>query len=917
MHRSNFFSSHVRAVALLLSLCLILTAVLGGTFAQLITQTPSLFNTFLSGLDPTGDLVVRKAVTHPFGDSYQIPETAVFTFTVDLGESYAGKTLETSQGEKQADENGCITLSVKPDEAVRVSDLLAGTSVTITEAPAAGFTPDGGAVKTFTVVQGENSVTYTNDYTPSPVAPVNLTVTGTKLLEGRDWQEGDSFTFLLEYKLAGAGTVWQELGTAAVTYERIEVEDPEEPGKTIWVEKPDFDKFSFTDLIQSIRYSSAGIYSFRLSEVEGAIGGISYDKAVSYFDVLVGDADMDGLLEIQSVDGFQNTAVSYADGVYNVDMTVCNQYAPEGTAQVTLNIDKTVQSLSGEAKSFAGYTFELYDEDGDLVATSVETSAAGETCIRLTYDAKDAGKTFHYTLKETHSGEKISGMTYDGTVYHLSVSVVDDLDGTVSAYIYDTADDKTEQQAPEPEETEPSETTETTEAPTEESTEATEQTTEETTDTAAEPTEETTVPTEEIVETTETTADPTEEAIEPTQGSSEPTQEPTAPTEETQPHSSASAPRTDVFAVENIVIIPEGAADSYTVSFRNVYDPTDVSVSFEGRKELSGRSLRSGEFDFALYSAGEDFAVTEGTKPIRSAANNADGKFAFSAVTYDKVGVYRYVVKEDASQKLPGVTYDATVFHVIVTVTDENGALKATVAVTDDLGASAEIVFCNTYAPASAFATFAGQKKLIGAKLEANMFSFLLYQADENFAVQGAALAGAANDESGNFAFDQVKFSAAGTYYYVVREDSSAQTEGMTYDDTTYGIKVTVFDNDQGQLIAETTLCKVGGQEVSEIVFENRYVEPEKPTEPATKPTDPTDTPDEPTETTNPTETEPPTTKPTKPTKPSDKDAPATGDQSHVDQYIIIMVVSFAAIVVLLLTRKRRKKSKKGGRYLH
>ena len=409
MHRAKHIQLH-KALALLLSLSLILTAVFGGTFAQIVTRTPSFINTFLSGLDPTGDLVIRKEVTHPFGDGYAIPAGLSFDFTVSLGSDYAGKTVETSEGNKVADKNGNITVSVAPDGAVRVKDLLDGTVITVTEAGKNAFTPQGGAEKSVTIQSGDNTIVYTNAYAPAPVGTVNLTVIGTKLLEGRDWQEGDSFTFQLEYKLAGNEN-WQNAGTTSVSY------DPA---------NADFNKFSFTELVQGITYSSAGEYSFRVSEVEGTVGGITYDKVVSYFDVTVGDTDMNGSLEIQNVVGYQNATASYdaSAGAYHVDVIVNNKYAPTGTAGAVIQISKSVTSLSGENKSAAGYTFELYDEAGNLVATSGETSAAGETSIELTFDAKDAGTTFHYTLKETHAGETHNGMIYADTIYPISVSIV-------------------------------------------------------------------------------------------------------------------------------------------------------------------------------------------------------------------------------------------------------------------------------------------------------------------------------------------------------------------------------------------------------------------------------------------------------------------------------------------------------------
>lgn len=730
-----------KALVLLLSFILISTTVLGGTFAQIVAKTPTFINTFLSGLDPTGDLIISKEVTHPFGEGYLIPDGMSFSFTVSLGSKYAGKTVETSQGALTADESGSITVTVAPDGAVRIKNILNGTAVTVTEAAAVGFTPNGGAQKSVTIKAGENHLAYTNVYAPRPVQPVNLTVSGTKLLEGRDWQAGDCFTFQLEYRLAGDDT-WNKLGETSVSY------DPN---------NAEFNHFSFTELVQGIPYDTAGVYSFRVSEVEGTVPGITYDQVVSYFDVTVGDADMDGALELRAVEGYQNATASYdgSTGSFHVAVAVNNKYAPAGTATARILIDKQVMSLSGEEKSAAGYTFELYDESGSLVATSGKTSAAGETAIELTYEATAAGETFYYTLKETHGGETHNGLIYDGTVYPLSVSITDELDGTISAYVYSAAQQQTALTEVNPEEAK--------------------------------------------------TAEASEE--------------------------STAAPENSMVTAEKLPVaeIPDNATRTYTVSFVNVYDPADTSASFGGTKDLVGRTLRDGEFVFELYAAGENFTVAAEQQPIQSTSNHAGGAFAFHAIEYSKVGVYRYVVKESASAQLGGITYDTAVFHVIVTVTDENGVLTADVSVTDELGAAAQIKFCNSYKAAPVSVTLSGTKTLTGMDLTAQMFRFQLDQTDENYAVLGAEPESALNDAAGSFAFSSIQYSQPGTFYYTVTEDTSEGVEGMTYDETVYGVKVSVWDDYSGFLQADVTVCVVGGEETEEIRFENSYRRPEAP----------------------------------------------------------------------------------------
>ena len=823
-----------RALALLLCLTLILTPVVGGTLAGIVARTQSIINTFLSGLDPVGELVIRKEVTHPFSDGYIIPGSLRFDFHVCLGPDYAGADIETSHGTRTADDSGTITVTIAPNEAVSITGIRKGTAVTVTEASSDGFTPTGGPEKTITIGAGIYQLLYTNAYAPDP-ADAAVTVTGTKLLDGRDWLDGDRFSFLLEYKQPGAGE-WTTLGTTSVEY------DPADPN---------FDQFDFTDLLRTVTFDTAGEYAFRISEEAGTIGGIIYDEAVSYFDILIGDDDMDGALELQNVAGYQNAIVLFDGEAYNVEVTITNRYAPEGTADVTIPIQKTVRSYSGEDRSAAGYTFELYDENGMLVARSEETSAAGEIAMTLTFDAADAGETFHYTLIETGSGETVNGLTYDSRVYDITVTVVDNLDGTISATI-------------------------------------------------------------------------------------------------------------------------EGLEGTYT--FVNVYDPVNAEVALEGSKTLLGRDLRDSEFTFALYAVDSTFQIADGQKPLLTAANRADGTFAFAPIIYNRVGTYRYAVAELASGPSGGITYDPAVYYVVVNVTDAGGALWADWSITDNLGNPAVLRFTNSYAPAAVSLSIEGTKVLHGMDISDKQFRFLLYAADENYQIHGAPKP-AFNDANGRFAFEPITWTEPGTYWYVVAEDTSSQLDGMEYDERTYGVQVTVTDDGNGSLTAELDLTVIGGTKMNSITFVNTYTAPTEPTEPTTPtepsepttPTEPTDptTPTEPTDPTTPTEPSEPTTptepsEPTPPTEPSDPttpseptdpttpsepttpttptdptvptetggsggendpefpdhttptdpskpDTPPTGDTSNVELYLILMLVSILGFMIVLLMARVKK----------
>ncbi len=88
----------------------------------------------------------------------------------------------------------------------------------------------------------------------------------------------------------------------------------------------------------------------------------------------------------------------------------------------------------------------------------------------------------------------------------------------------------------------------------------------------------------------------------------------------------------------------------------------------------------------------------------------------------------------------------------------------------------------------------------------------------------------------------------------------------------------------------------------NKIVEKEPEVEPTKPTEVPTEPTKPTEIPTEPTKPTEvPTEPTKPTEKPEKPNKKPKKDCtnPKTGDDSHINEYLVSMGLSLAGLSVL------------------
>ena len=284
--------------------------------------------------------------------------------------------------------------------------------------------------------------------------------------------------------------------------------------------------------------------------------------------------------------------------------------------------------------------------------------------------------------------------------------------------------------------------------------------------------------------------------------------------------------------------------------FTNIYTapaPTATSATLEFTKELTGRTLVAGEFQFELY---------EGTKLLDTKTNQG-GKVTFNAINYDAEGEYTYTVKE-VNAGATGITYDTEKTAVVkVTKDAATNALKAAVEY------PAGNVFKNSFKAPAVEATIEATKKLEGKELAADAYTFELKE-------KGAVVATAKNTAEGKVAFVR-SFEEAGTYTYTLVEKVGTE-EGIEYDKTEHTVTVTVVADDQGLLTA-----RVSYADGKEVVFTNKYTVPTPTPEPNPNPApnNPGTTPD-PAPTPDPTPNNPGTnpTPGTEPTGPGQKEDP-------------------------------------------
>ena len=255
-------------------------------------------------------------------------------------------------------------------------------------------------------------------------------------------------------------------------------------------------------------------------------------------------------------------------------------------------------------------------------------------------------------------------------------------------------------------------------------------------------------------------------------------------------------------------------------SFTNTYgvEPTDSSLTGKGgitvTKKLTGRDMAEGEFTVVMTDR-SGAEVARGT-------NDGKGGIKLSAITFTERGDYDYNLYEAVGDK-SGVTYDRTQYTATAHVEDQgNGTLKGTWTVKNAKGVVVDAVsFHNTYAADPTSVSLGASKVLDGRELKDGEFTFQLTGADESTPMPEDPKDGvstATNAANGSIGFGTIVYDQAGTYQYTVSEVNDKQ-DGVTYDDTTYEVTVTVTDNTaEGRLEAT-----VDYGDATALVFTNTY----------------------------------------------------------------------------------------------
>ena len=247
---------------------------------------------------------------------------------------------------------------------------------------------------------------------------------------------------------------------------------------------------------------------------------------------------------------------------------------------------------------------------------------------------------------------------------------------------------------------------------------------------------------------------------------------------------------------------PDGDA---AFTFTNTYNVTPVETSVTDQitatKVLTGRELAADEFFFELVEGEGDKVVAKGT-------NADDGTIAMDKITYTKPGKYTYTLREvNGGTTSKGITYSDAKYTIETTITD-NG--DGTLSATHELKSATPATFENTYSvtPTDADLDFDLSKAIDGREwTDGDEFSFTITAPDGAPLPDPATVTVSKHDAKDGIAaikFGKIRYTAAGTYKYEIRENAGS-TVGMTYDAHVATAEVTVTENGDGSLTANVT----------------------------------------------------------------------------------------------------------------
>ncbi len=289
-------------------------------------------------------------------------------------------------------------------------------------------------------IPADNTLEFTNNYSAKPVTlDAQNRLGAKKLLEGRDWADGDSFTV----QLTADDGVPMPNGAKS----KVSTVELTKNSQTQTVGDITYKTATFGD----ITYAKPGTYTYTISEVipgsDAGADGISYSAARYKAEVVVED-NQAGALVVKSVkmtqernDAGDDTKTEVADAIFT------NRY-DEHERNITIHAQKSLTDNAGTfllaqntfsftLEGMGGYADDDAAFDPKTVVPSIKppmpqgtegnTATVGNnaddgavTWPAISYTAKpDAGRAYVYKFAENPGS--VTGMTYDGSVYYAVV----------------------------------------------------------------------------------------------------------------------------------------------------------------------------------------------------------------------------------------------------------------------------------------------------------------------------------------------------------------------------------------------------------------------------------------------------------------------------------------------------------------
>ncbi len=270
---------------------------------------------------------------------------------------------------------------------------------------------------------------FTNTYS---VDPTSVTLQGQKTVSGRDWNQGEGYTFNLAAATDDAGvtglnkTTAQTVTDGAVAINANQaVANASESGRVA--------SFSFgTEAAPAVTFNRAGTFNFNITENAAQVGqaGMSMDTHTARATVVVTDLDESGnhtgKLHVSSVT-YANAGASDADKVITGKAAFTNAYHASGTFD-GVTVSKTLEGRASTAGQFTFAVTGLWyngvqtSVDGAEASLSNKAAKAGvsgavvgtngkEKLFARKLTEQDLGHTFAYRIRENQPAA--AGYTYD------------------------------------------------------------------------------------------------------------------------------------------------------------------------------------------------------------------------------------------------------------------------------------------------------------------------------------------------------------------------------------------------------------------------------------------------------------------------------------------------------------------------